>query len=362
MVTLFLILGLNSCKEEEQPLPDDGNNTELSDTTDRADSNSSFPEKSCEDELHILTTNLTTALTHAPSDTGFTLLLEKSSGEQFSFTQGVSSATTSYQSASTSKLVAAAVILDAVKEGKLSLDSKPQDFISYWPKEGTLSDITLRDLLSFSSGLSKRALCTDSKFYNFSNCVENIMNNNLEVSEASGESFYYGPNHLQVAGLMTLRALNMESWGEVFDAFKAKTGLFSHGVFDLPSIKNPRIAGGMHWQGDEYFAFLKALYHRNILNDNLITQMFSDQISSAKIDNSPALDSINEDWHYGFGNWIECHQNPYSCSEVKMISSPGAYGAYPFISYEKSYFGILAREGALGTFTKGYTTFQSVFT
>ncbi len=88
--------------------------------------------------------------------------------------------------------------------------------------------------------------------------------------------------------------------------------------------------------------------------------MTSDQINGATIVNSPAINAIGEDWHYGFGNWIECHANPNNCTQTTRVSSPGAYGAYPFIDYKNKYYGILAREGALGTFKNGYVLFESV--
>ncbi|VAW96261.1 hypothetical protein MNBD_GAMMA19-245, partial [hydrothermal vent metagenome] len=38
----------------------------------------------------------------------------------------------------------------------------------------------------------------------------------------------------------------------------------------------------------------------------------------------------------------------------------GAYGAYPFIDFENGYYGILARQGELGTFQEGIKLFESV--
>jgi hypothetical protein len=74
------------------------------------------------------------------------------------------------------------------------------------------------------------------------------------------------------------------------------------------------------------------------------------------------LENIGEDWHYSFGFWLECQSSTFDCDGVGRISSPGAYGAYPFIDYELGYVGILAREGALGSYPEGKRVLDSVET
>lgn len=293
------------------------------------------------------------------TDTDFTLIIRAENGSTFMHDTGNSTETFLYRSASTSKLVTAVVILSLVQDGILSLEDHPQDYISTWPTTGNLSAIKLRHLLSFTSGLVDSPICLNRGSYDFERCIENIANNNNDT-KIPGEEFFYSSNHLQVAGLMAIKASGLSSWEEAFKQFKSKTGLFANASYDLPSLQNPRLAGGMHWNAKEYLEFLGALYKEEILNADFIDQMTSDQISNATIGFSPALDGIGEDWHYGFGVWIECHANPNNCTTTEKVSCPGAYGAYPFIDLENEYYGILAREGKLGTFYKGYELFSSV--
>ena len=154
---------------------------------------------------------------------------------------------------------------------------------------------------------------------------------------------------------MAINAKGVASWNELFELFKKDTSLFKESKFDLPSDTNPRLAGGMHWNANEYLAFLEELFHERLLKEETLNMMFSDQLDGATLVDSPA-EAIGEDWHYGFGNWIECHSSVYNC-EVTKISSPGLYGAYPFIDLKNRYFGILAREGGSNTFAKGYEIF-----
>ena len=136
--------------------------------------------------------------------------------------------------------------------------------------------------------------------------------------------------------------------------------MFPGRIYDTPSQSNPLLAGGMNWNGLEYVDFLRALYTASILNADLIAAAHSDQIAGQDVVNSPALDGFNEDWHYGFGVWFECHSNTFDCSARTRMSSTGRYGAYPFIDYEHQYFGIVSREGENGSFTEGYKMFVSV--
>lgn len=319
-----------------------------------------FDSEKCQNEINALEEEIKSDLANAETDADFTLKVITNDGKVFLYSKNTSTETTSYESASTSKWISAAVILNLVKKSVLSLDDNPQKYISSWPTEGNLSKITLRHLLSFTSGLSEEPLCINAGGFDFENCVNKIAENNLNTAVVPGSEFYYASTHLQVAGLMAIKAGNYNSWTEVFDEFKEETNLFPHSVYDLPSTTNPRLAGGMHWIANDYLDFLKALLYKEILTEDLINQMLSDQIQNTTVVYSPAVAGLNEDWHYGFGNWNECHNQTHNCTEIIKVSSPGAYGAYPFIDLKEKYYGILARQGELGTFTKGYELFESI--
>ncbi len=318
----------------------------------------------CTDQqLAQLEQDMITTLATASTDVAFTLMLESADGRAFSYSTGTSTGTTSYESASTSKLVTAVAILSLVDRGYLTLDSKPQDLISFWtPTMGNpASGITLRHLLSFTSGFETEPACLNVGIANFNTCVQNIYNTNINNNIAPGSEFYYSSTHLQIAGLMAINARGYSTWTEVFDEFKSSTGLFSHSTYDLPSANNPRLAGGMHWTGEDYLAFLQALYSGQILSANMRTELWSNQRGAAAVVNSPVLAAMEEDWGYGLGNWVECESTTFNCgTSLQRNSSPGAYGAYPFIDFENKYYGILARQGALGTFENGINLFRSV--
>ena len=294
-------------------------------------------------------------LAQIPTDVDFSLALERQDGRVYEFDRGTSTMQTSYESASTSKLVSAVIILRLVDKGYLTLADHPQDFIAGWPITAAdpLYNLTLAQLLSFTSGLETEPLCLNAPGIGFETCVDSIATSNAGNGVVPGQEFYYASTHLQVAGLMAVKARGVSSWQDLFAEFQAQTGLFPSGAYDLPSATNPRLAGGMHWTGDEYLAFLRELSRGALLSPALMSQMLSDQIATATIVNSPALNDLGEDWHYGFGLWHECQSPTFDCTPGARVSSPGSYGAYPFWDREKGYFGMLARQGVLGSWPNG---------
>src|SRR5688500_17734251 len=135
------------------------------------------------------------------TDPDFALVLEAADGHQFRFEHGSATLTTVYESASTSKWVAAAVILDLVDQGILTLDDEPGDYLSFWRAPG----VTLAQLLSFTSGFAEEALCLNLPGANFLDCVERIYEANPQPT-SPGTTFDYASSHLQIAGAMAIEA------------------------------------------------------------------------------------------------------------------------------------------------------------
>lgn len=307
--------------------------------------------------------SMTATLATAPTDTDFTLMLERADGRAYRYSRGASTSTTSYESASTSKLVSAVVILTLVERGFLSLDTKPQELLWFWnPPEGSpAAALTLRQLLSFTSGFWDEPLCLNLAASGFEQCVQSIYYKNVGYGIVPGSEYYYSGTHLQIAGLMAIQARGFATWTQVFEEFQARTGLFAHSRYDLPSAANPRLAGGMHWTGSDYLEFLRALSQGRLLSPAAQAALFTNHRGTAQVLNSPSLNAIGEDWAYGLGNWVECESPQFTCrSSPRRNSSPGAYGAYPFIDFQAGYFGLLARQGALGTFDRGLELYRRV--
>ena len=296
------------------------------------------------------------------TDPDFTVMIETADGRRFTHSHGTSTPATRYESASTSKWVTAVVILDLVDQGLLSLDTKAHDKLPvYW----TETQVDLRDLLSFRSGFTTEPACVNLAGADFDTCVRSIYMMN-PTPKASGTEFDYGSAHLQIAGAMAIAAAQRPGWAQLFAAWKTKTGMFPTGVYDVPSITNPRIASGMHWTGEEYLAFLRALSQGKLLKSATMAELLGNQRESATVGYSPIWDEIHEDWAYALGNWVECPtaktQGGYNCAGVHRNSSTGAFGAHPFIDADHKYFGLVARQGSLMSAGEGIAIFREIET
>ena len=75
-----------------------------------------------------LENQIETLLDHAGTRLDFTLMITADNGRTFVYNKGRSSPDLAYESASTSKLVSAAIIMEQVRKGFLSLNDSPKRF------------------------------------------------------------------------------------------------------------------------------------------------------------------------------------------------------------------------------------------
>lgn len=298
-------------------------------------------------------------LSEAASPGGFSFSVKRQDDRQYVYNRGASTLQTTYSSASTSKLISAVIIMRLVEQGYLKLSHRPQDVIAAWPigSGDPLFRLTLAQLLSFTSGLTIEPNCLDDGAYDFEACVTAIGTANGGNGVTPGRQFFYAGTHLQVAGLMAIKARSAATWQDVFSEFRQQTNLFPTASYDAPSAINPDLAGGMHWTGEEYLAFLDALRKGELLNAASMSQLLADHTASATIAESPIAvpppDGLGEDWHYGFGLWHECPSPIFNCAPGIRVSSPGIYGAYPFWDRSRGYVGIVAMEGPSNSLPAG---------
>lgn len=297
-------------------------------------------------------------LAQATSEVDFSFSVDRQDGHRYTYNRGGSTLQTSYESKSASKLVAAVMILRLVEQGHLALTDQPRD--------SNLSGITLTQLLSFTSGLTNDPPCLENGSSTIQDCVSSIAQANDGNGNVPGQEFFYASAHLQVAGLMAVEARNVAGWQSLFSEFKSQTGLFAGSSYDSPSSSNPVLAGGMHFTGTDYMAFLKQLKNGQLLNGASMAQLLSDRTAGIPLTYSPIFSGIGggaalgEDWHYGFGLWHECQSATFNCVPGTRISSPGALGTYPFWDRSKNYSGIVVRAGAFGTLTTGIAIERTV--
>lgn len=264
--------------------------------------------------------------------------------------------------ASASKLVTSILILKLVEEGALSLDDHPQQHLGElgWTSdpEDPRSRVTLAQLLSFTSGFSggtglggsEGIECVDSGETaegerSLEACVMSIYEGHF--SYEPGEAFYYGPAHMHVAAAMAAQATG-QSWGELFRSrLYEPLGMTGITGYRLPSTENPRASGGLVMTGENYAKLLTALVAGELLSPESVTELTRDHTPvGTRFESVPQLARATGEWHYGLGCWRECREAPYSeaCDEPLVISSPGAFGFYPWFDQARGYWGLISTQ------------------
>ena len=248
--------------------------------------------------------------------------------------------------ASASKLLAGLTILRLVDQGKLSLDSTTGQVLGW---EGPKAAITLRQLLSFTSGLPPKDSCNLRPGITLPECVAAI--STAKLVAAPGTRFDYGSTHLTVAARMA-EVVSGKNWNDLYGAeLREPLGLGAAAVFytwprQPLGTTNPLIAGGLQMTMNEYARVLELEYHRGVyrgmrlISDALFTAQATEPYPDAVIGSSP-VKQVGLDYHYGLANWLLC---PPPASQCDVQSSPGAFGFTPWVDRPGGYYAILGMD------------------
>ena len=249
--------------------------------------------------------------------------------------------------ASSSKMVAGLVLLRLVDQGFLTLDSTTGAVLGW---TGPQAAITLRQLLSFTSGLEREMPCTLLAGIDLADCVATISQQPLVA--APGTRFDYGSTHLHVAARMA-EVVTGQPWASIFATqLKTPLGLTSPDLlwYTAPrqsqGTTNPLIAGGLRATMNEYARILALDFNRGVhqgntlIGSSLFTSQATEPYPNAIIGNSPFA-SVGLNFHYGLTAWLECPPPATNCA---VLSSPGAFGFTPWFDRDSGYYAILGME------------------
>ncbi len=248
--------------------------------------------------------------------------------------------------ASASKLVSGTVLLELVRQGTLALDSTTGAVLGWPASKGSIS---LRHLLSFTSGLKPDVPCLFSVATTLAACVENIRD--ADRLALPGVRFDYGGSHLHVAGRMAEVAAG-QSWKRLFDDIVARPlGLGADTRYvTLPlrglGQQNPLIGGGLRITTLDYMEILALYFHKGryrgleVATPALFDQAAREPYPMVDIETAPAS-TRGRGLRYGLASWLHCASAADGCA---MISSPGAFGFTPWVDRSVGYYAVIAME------------------
>ncbi|NMO13465.1 beta-lactamase family protein [Pyxidicoccus fallax] len=248
--------------------------------------------------------------------------------------------------ASASKMIAGTVLFEVIRQGHLSLDSTTGQMLGW---SGDKANITLRHLLSFTSGLQNEHLCTVQAGITLADCVATIASTNPVAPP--GTRFDYGSTHLHVAARMA-EVTTGKSWNTLFrETLATPLGLPEDVTYftrprQAQGITNPLIAGGLRTSMNEYAPLFALVFHkgrqagREVGTPELFDAQAREPFPGVVIGNSPVKD-LSLPFRYGLTAWLQCATPAEGCD---VISSPGAFGWTPWMDREAGYYAILGMQ------------------
>jgi|GEM_PF-3071839 len=246
--------------------------------------------------------------------------------------------------ASASKWLAGATILRLVDEGLVGLDDPVSLYLPYFRDEKAV--ITIRQLLTHSSGLAGDYSCLSSSNMFMDDCAKQIADRPVPLQP--GVSFHYGDVSLQVAARVAEVATG-QTWEDVFQSSIAvPLGMTKTTYYPNGTVRNPHAAAGAYSTSEDYVQFLQMIRNhglwkgKRVLSERAVSLMLADQTLGAQIRLSPY--TAQESWkagagrnRYGLSNWIEGMEDGLPDGN----SSQGSFGVSPYMDRERDYFFLL---------------------
>jgi len=253
--------------------------------------------------------------------------------------------------ASSSKWVTSSTVLavldDAVAAGRApsieaALDRKVAPALSCAaPITGPLADITMRHLLSFTSGVIPDHPCVTDRTSTLTSCACEILADSATVMTTTptqatarktasppGTTYKYGASHLAIAGAV-VEALTGKPWDDVF-----RTKILDPLQISMTYKSDVNLAGSISSSVVDYARFVGAVFHdglgdgpKRILSKEAVLAQRAKQVPDAAV---PLL-IPQEGRDYGLNTWRWCYA-PFDVATIadptKLVNAPACDGVF----------------------------------
>lgn len=269
-----------------------------------------------------------------------TLIYKKEMGEFNSKTQA--------PIASCSKWLTAAVVMQFVDEGKLSLDDKVSRWLPEFEKYGK-NYITIRTCLSHMTGIDDeggllKKLLQRKKFSSLEDEVNSFAAR--EIRANPGTDFWYGNIGLNIAGrvleVISKKKFDVLIKQKLFNPMGMRRTTFAS--LDASPI-NP--SGGATSTAEDYMKFLVMLLNKGkynnqqILTESSVDQLMQIQTTQAMIKYAP---KAAQGYNYALGSWVVEGKG----GKANVLASPGLFGTWPMIDFCRGYAYLVFVKNLLG--------------
>jgi CubicO group peptidase (beta-lactamase class C family) len=249
--------------------------------------------------------------------------------------------------ASASKWLTSATLMTFVDDGKLHLDDPVAKYLPAF--DGEKEDITVRQLLSHTSGLPSAA-CEGDPSVTLKQCVASIAAGG-DPSSIPGTQFHYSGVGFAVAGRLIER-LAGRSFERAFEDRIADPLGMTHTRFDgirRPHSRNPSPAASATSTVADYARFVRMIAAdgtvngKTVLSPSSVAEIEKDQVAGLDTHADSAV-QITGIPTYGLGVWRDQVAEDDS---IEVVSGSGALGFYPWIDRVHGNYGIVAVDDEL---------------
>lgn len=284
------------------------------------------------------------------------LLWEKDDTIVFKKEMGAFNSKTVAPIASASKWLTAALVMQLVEEGKLSLDDNISRYLPEFEKYGK-NYITLRHCLSHLTGIDDegrllKKLIQRKKFASLEEEVNSFAARDIRTNP--GTDFWYGNVGLNIAArvveVVSKKKFDLLIRQKLFVPLTMRKTTFS--TLDGSAV-NP--SGGARSTADDYMKFLVMLLNKGsyagkqILSEESVNELMKIQTSQDQIKYAPKSAS---GFNYALGSWSLLPASSKGGGEgnaqATALASPGLFGTWPMIDVCRGYAYLVFVKNILG--------------
>ena len=250
--------------------------------------------------------------------------------------------------ASCSKWLTAALVMQFVDEGKISLDDPVVKYLPVFEKY-MKKYITIRHCLSHMTGIEDddkflKKVLQRKKFDNLEEEIESFAAR--EIRANAGTDFWYGNIGLNIAArvleVVSKRKFDALIKQKLFTPLNMRQTTFT----ELDGgLYNP--SGGARSTADDYMKFLVMLMNKGkyngkqVLTEESVNEMMKIQTEYVPKRYAP---KAAEGFEYALGSWVVEGKD----SVATTLASPGLFGTWPMVDFCRGYAYILFVKNFLG--------------
>lgn len=316
-----------------------------------------FPTISCQEDTPIAPseydfTELKALIdAEAPAFGGNVVVILEQDGQRiFEYQKGTLTPNSVRPIASATKWVSGAVLLALAGKGLLDLDQRIDFYLPEF-KNTAKGAITVRQCFTITTGLDEcsglEPNCITDADGNLGQVVQQIAAQTPLIA-APGAQMNYGGVGMHIGGRIA-EVVTGKPWAQVFQEQIGGPCGMENAMYGGGT--NPGVAGSLRTSPNEYLKFLEMVRQGGQLQGNTIiaasayAEWWKDQQHGAKVyaspyPHNPPFHPYNADTiRYGFGNWQDV-VTP-NTGYIEQLSSPGAFGTYPWYDRKNDLTGII---------------------